>query len=312
MPYFIHVDGNRTYWGTWTIQNGMAWRLGVPNAQSSTNAYVVPAPQPGETDLDALKRQIVSVLPSASLIETKLSPGEFYPRMARPIEQHPYQSPGDYPGFDDMKDQIAVTQGQLVALTRSLEDICQTVHPAGNNLNVFGHDTRNLLILASTEAEAQWAGVLQANGVSPINGRTFTTRDYVKLADTMRLREYEVRYPYFPQLNSLCPFALWGTTGSPTQELPWYHAYNAVKHDREREFRQATLFNAFQAVAACAVMIYAQYGMRQLVPFFERRLHFVEFEKVANWSPADVYIHPYPEPYTGQPLGPWISKPYPF
>jgi hypothetical protein len=42
--------------------------------------------------------------------------------------------------------------------------------------------------------------------------------------------------------------------------MPWYDAYNAAKHDRESELKTATLKFAFDAVAACIIMIVAQFG----------------------------------------------------
>src|SRR5271155_6029411 len=123
MPCFLHIDAHGKWRGAWQIDANVAQRLGVPNPQTTPNAYVVAAPQAGETDLDALRRQITGGHTS-NLIEIKLAPGEFYPRMARPIEQHPNESPGFYPGIEQLKDQIAVAQGQLVALARNLENIC--------------------------------------------------------------------------------------------------------------------------------------------------------------------------------------------
>jgi hypothetical protein len=312
MPCFLHIDAQGKWRGAWQIDAGIAQRLGVPNPQTISNAHVVAAPQPGETHLDALRRQIRLLIgadgPASSLIEIKLGPGEFHPRMARPSDQHPNESPGFYPGIEQIRDQVAIAQGQLVALARNLENICQVAHPKGANLQAFGHEIRNLLILACTEAEAHWRGVLEANSVSPNNGRSFTTKDYVKLAEAMKLREYGAMFPYYPWLPVIRPFERWGTTGHPTQELPWYESYNAVKHDREKEFEKATLLHAFHAVAACAVLIYAQYGMTQRIPFFVNRLHLVEISEVPKWSPADVYIYP----YTSHGLGTWIPKCYSF
>ena len=314
MRYFLHTDAQGKWRGAWQIDAGVAQRLGVANPQATQNAYVVAAPQAGETDLDALRRQIRLLIrqdgPTSNLIETKLAPGEFYPRIARPLEQHPNESPGIYPGIELIRDKVVNAQGQLVALALNLENICQVVHPTGPNLEAFGHEIRNLLILACTEAEAHWRGVLEENSISPSNGRDFTTVDYVKLTDAMRLKDYGARFPYYPWLPVMRPFEIWGTTGSPTKELPWYASYNAIKHDREKEFARATLLHAFHAVTACAIMVYAQYGMTERVSFFVGRLNnFVEITEVPRWSPADVYIHPYTSHGL---LGTWTPTLYPF
>src|SRR5258708_14807866 len=45
-----------------------------------------------------------------------------------------------------------------------------------------------------------------------------------------------------------------------TQDLPWYGAYNSVKHNRDEHFSQASLDNAFEALTGFFVMLSAQYG----------------------------------------------------
>ncbi len=55
------------------------------------------------------------------------------------------------------------------------------------------------------------------------------------------------------------PFAAWDGAASWAKTdyvpLPWWRAYNAVKHDRLAERRQATLMNAVEALAALFVAI---------------------------------------------------------
>ena len=48
------------------------------------------------------------------------------------------------------------------------------------------------------------------------------------------------RLPSCRDMGELAPFALW-EEARPTGSLAWYDAYNAVKHDRERNFSRATL-----------------------------------------------------------------------
>ena len=51
-----------------------------------------------------------------------------------------------------------------------------------------------------------------------------------------------------------------------------YAAYNEVKHDREVNFKRATLRHAIEAVAACVVMLAAQFGLEALKRNELRRL----------------------------------------
>ena len=235
---------------------------------------------------------------------TVLGPGEFYPRIARPDDQHPGEAPGWNPGARTETNVMAIACGQLATLTRQLDRICQTVHPTEKTFGVFGHDIRNLLILACTEVESHWRGVLVANGVS--RGR-FDTRDYAALRQAMKLDEYAVDFPAYPWLMPLKPFAGWGSTGSPTRELQWYDAYNAVKHNREAAFERATLRHAFEAVIACAIMMAAQFGLSDGLGQRSELQAFFHISAVPVWALSDVYIHPY-----GERSGNWMPVSFGF
>jgi hypothetical protein len=212
--------------------------------------------------------------------------------MARPFHIYPNHGLGRSPGNQDSTNEIAVTRGQLVALTRQLQRICETVHPARDTFNVYGHEIRNLLILACTEVEAHWRGVLNANGVSKPDDR-FSTNDYVKLASSMRLPEYSVLFPFYPWIDPIKPFENWGATTQPTKEIEWYNAYNSVKHDREKNFKMATLSNAFHAVSACAVMMMAQFGDPNHIEQHSELQYFFQPKDVPNWPPSEVYVFPF-------------------
>jgi hypothetical protein len=205
---------------------------------------------PGADPLECVK----STHPDWTFQELKLAPGEYYPRMARTTSDDLNASPGVNPANLYNKILIETGRGQLVALREQLERIFRTVHPIEKNFDTYGHDIRNLLILAATEVEAHWKGILKANGVE--GG---STKDYVKLLDAMKLDEYAVKLPFYPWLAAIKPFYGW-SSAAPTQSLTWYDAYNAVKHDRETLFERGTLFHAIEAVCGCAVITFAQFG----------------------------------------------------
>lgn len=81
--------------------------------------------------------------------------------------------------------------------------------------------------------------------------------DYVKLAAPMHLDEWSVSMPMWRKISTFKPFDGWASTGL----LDWYDAYNAVKHDGDVEFHQATLRHAMHACAALFVMVFAQFGV---------------------------------------------------
>src|SRR5229473_1527784 len=90
---------------------------------------------------------------------------------------------------------------------------------------------RNILILACTEAEAHWKKILEDNGYkSRKRDGLFNTTDYINLLNAMRLDQYVVNLNYYPWLPTVAPFDGWKNSNA-TKSIPWYHAYNQVKHD---------------------------------------------------------------------------------
>lgn len=105
----------------------------------------------------------------------------------------------------------------------------------------------------------------------------------------MKLGEYRVAFPWYPWLPEISPFAGW----TPGQTLGWYAAYNKVKHDRESQFREATLERALTAVAGSFVMLCAQYGWDFARSGDAGSREFFLLAGAPNWAPADLYLPPY-------------------
>jgi hypothetical protein len=166
--------------------------------------------------------------------------------------------------------------------------IFQVVEPTHTHDSVFGHELRQLLILACTEVESSWRAVLSANAYPPGSGR-WSTNDYVKLLRPMRLDKYVVTLASHPGYGEIAPFYGWLTT-DPTHSLGWYDAYNLTKHNREEELHRATLRAVIEAMAAVHVMTVAQFGFDEV-----ERAHFhpdeFNFERSPRWT-ADAYIRP--------------------
>jgi len=220
----------------------------------------------------------------------KLKPGQYYKRMARTSDQHPFNGRGaSFPNVKEFEKQIAVSKGQLISLLNRLEDIFQTVHPCDETFLTYGHEIRNLLILACTEVEAQWKGILDVHRYEAKSKHT--TNDYFKLNDALHLSEYSVTLPFYPWLPKIHPFKEWNKD-NPTQSLEWYDAFHKIKHDREEHFDKAQLKHTINAVCACYIMLFAQYGMeihkqRHEIPVF---FNIVDFP---NWCCSEIYTHPY-------------------
>ena len=293
----------------WCFEKNIAYRVGVPNCRNTPGAYFEAAE--GRDVWEVIKTQTAWLSDDrrSRFTKSKMKPGTYYKRMARPYSAHPKDLSGVFPlsTADDIA--IAVSISQLMTLTSQLQNICQTVHPDTTNFKAFGHNIRNFLILACTEVEAQWSGILRANSYDKNN---MNTNQYVKLAEPMRLREFEVRFPMFPWLQPIKPFSVWGITGKPTSELPWYTAYNAVKHNRELEFNCATLEHAFQAAAACYIMLIAQFGVSFRGPYDHSDLNFFELAARPVWPLEDVCLMPNAYPISGNANTDWRAVEYPF
>lgn len=291
--------------GLWEFDGQLAHRIGSANAADNPDAHV--KVESGEELLEAMQRKHRALherFGPCTLHEMKHSAGQYYPRMARPRYQNHQDSPGSCPNSNEFENELASSRGQLVSLMHHLERICETIHPCEGTFTAFGHDIRNLLILACTEVEAHWRSVLVANGVDEPR---FTTADYVKLAEPMRLGEYAISLPYYPWLDPLRPFENWDAAGKPTKDLEWYDAYNAVKHNRVDNFDQAKLIYVFQAVSACAIMLCAQFGKREAFRWRTEFGYFFQFAAVPKFDPSEAYIGP----YEGS-ASVWSPTPYPF
>jgi hypothetical protein len=228
----------------------------VTNPESGAGTFF--KAEPGEDFWDCIRRQTAWLSPGATeggFHSMTLGPAEFYPRIARPLALAS-ESWLWSPCLEAEKVYIANARGQLTLLTRKLETICQTVQPSEKTLDVYGHEIRNLLILAATEAEMHWRGILIANGSQL---QRLNSNEYVKLSEPLKLLDYAVTFHDFPDLQPIQPFAGW-SKAEPTNSLGWYDAYHGVKHNREAEFERGTLRHAFEAVSACMGLLVAQFG----------------------------------------------------
>jgi hypothetical protein len=177
--------------------------------------------------------------------------------------------------------------GAVSGLTRRMGELFRYIEPSvGSNLHAFGHEPRQLLVLATTEVESSYRAILRANGYK---GHGDATKDFVKLAAPLRLGERSLRPALHPDLPEIAPFRDWDVS-RPTQSLEWYDAYNAVKHDRESNFHRATVLNAVTAVAAAYVLVWAQFGQADERSF----LGLGEFRAAAmpSFSAEERYVPP--------------------
>ena len=175
---------------------------------------------------------------------------------------------GQFPRLNrnDIKiSEIVMSKSAYIDEARYFEHLCRRVdadifyyiEPVHSNLNVYGHKIREMLILACTEVEYLFRKFLEENGY---NGKPpYKTKDYVKCIDIFMLNKYAVKLQYYPDVGDFKPFEGWDEA-KPTQSLPWYDAYNAVKHSRGKNFEKASLMQLIESMAAIHILLEGQYG----------------------------------------------------
>jgi len=196
--------------------------------------------------------ELVEATHQQKLVE--IIPGKYHPRIYRPgaIEDN-FRENGC-----PISDPKAIGQCLVATniLLEKLKNILETIELADQNLDVYGHEIRNLLLLSSMEVESVLSAILRENKYPA--GR-WNTNDYVKLCKPLNLETYEVKFNLYPEFNAVSPFKGWNS-GSPTQSLGWYNAYNKTKHDRELNINNATLRQTILGVSAVATLLYVQFG----------------------------------------------------
>lgn len=147
---------------------------------------------------------------------------------------------------------------QIGLIIDDLNKAAKTIYFCKENYNVYGALLRNIIILSCTEIDSMMSNILKKNGY--LKNR-YTTKDYCKLIDIMKVDEYKLKLVNYLDLEDLQPFYGWNEKKS-TSSLVWYDAYNKIKHDWEHNLEKASLENAIKSVAALVILLVAQYGYR--------------------------------------------------
>ncbi len=254
MLTFDHPAGEK--WGNsntigFAYETGEYYCIYKTSANGSRSPYGKNPVVEKRIDDISLEEWVLEHYPAAiNLRQTNTNPGEYFQRIWRP--------PGPVPTDET---QYTITQSIISAkiLVDQLNEIFVTIEPSVKNQDVYGHNIRKSLILACTEVESAWSGILRENAY-PTN--RWSTNDYSKLCEPMFLRHYQVSLRMYPDFPSFKPFQNWDSQ-NPTKSLVWYDAYNKTKHNRELNFDNVSLKHVIYAVGAALVMLYAQFGLPQ-------------------------------------------------
>jgi len=207
------------------------------------------------------------------------APGERHPRMWRGRFSEP---------LPDEEESLAGALTSANVLLDRFRHVLRTVEPDPANRSAFGHELRQLLILACTEVESAWKSILVANKYPQRKNDRFITNDYCNLCPVLKLEEWEVELAMFPRYGTVAPFRGWDAE-KPTESLSWYADYNRTKHDREINLRKATLENLISSMAGLYIMLAAQAGTEWLSrpPF---AISDFRPRRQPHWDLADEYV----------------------
>lgn len=176
---------------------------------------------------------------------------------------------------------------QLELLLDDLSEVFKVVAPYKENLSCFGNKIRNIIILACTEIDSMMKGILEKSNIKP-RLSFYTTKDYIKLNIPLQLNEYTLSFFRFEELGDFKPFLKWDSK-NPTSSLLWYHDYNNIKHDRESNFRKASLENAIDSTMALAAIMISQFGYRNEL-WREKVGKIIKIKTEPQWNIRELYI----------------------
>lgn len=296
MPHCLRLMPDGTASQVWRFSDDEAVLLGITNPETGAGSYFKASE--GRTVMEDIAERTPWIEMAGGVspfVTLELPAGHYYPRLARPIEPSE-----DRPLWSPTADRnlVASSGSQVAVLAGELGRLCRTVHPSPANFQVFGHDIRNLLILAATEVEMHFRGVLAANGATK---RQPNMNDYAVLGTLMKLEDYGIAFPAYPWLEPIRPFAGW----KPGTGLRWWSAYNGVKHDRDTEFDRATLLHAFEAVTACVVLLAAQFGGAEALAFGDLARSF-DITAAPEWPVGQSYCG-----FLSESGGEWVAVHHP-
>lgn len=257
-----------------------------------------------QAGVHVLERRGMNGLTPSDVVETQREWGHHYSRIWR--GRYKMMSPAEGWSPVDPRACYGETYTQSIIAAASLFgellDLFRYIEPTMANANTYSHRLRELIILACTEVEACWRGVLAANLIS--HDDKWNVHDYSRLNEPMRLAEWSASLRDYPALPKVAPFSPWQFSTKPERRLCWYQAYNSVKHDRAGAFAEASLITLIHAMTALHIMQCAQWGPEIYSPLsIDTRSPFLTID-APRWRAGDFYA---PDP---QQRGQWTADLY--
>ena len=212
--------------------------------------------------------------------------GKYLRSVARPI----YRLNGDFgglinPGADQELEEIKNTWREIEVLTHDLEHCFNVNSPFEANWDSYGLYYERIIYIACIGVESLFRKILDDNA---INTPGANMNLFVRLKPHLRLEEYSVRLQRYPWLKPVASFANWDTS-NPSKSLPWYQAYNSLKHDKRRNQHVASMKNAISAVVAYYCLSYATFGYQIHPDFFTDYRYFL-VESFPKWDASECFL----------------------
>lgn len=143
----------------------------------------------------------------------------------------------------------------LGILLQKLQEILLFVEPSEEGLKAYSHKARELLFLACSDLECS----LKKYNFS----KNERMNDYIELTKYIDLTKYKISLVGYTNPYKCCPFEKW-SVDEPSKSIPWYYAYNQLKHNIDKNFYLATLENCINAIAANIILFAARYSIRYI------------------------------------------------
>lgn len=187
---------------------------------------------------------------------------------------------------DEKKSMIMAAKLIIDDFKRLLEYIAPDIE----NEKVFSHRIYELLLRTCTEVESNCKGILKANNYRAVNRNSkdkkdYDMNDYKKIEQSSHLSEYVVQYSnWLPDKYTSKPYAAWAENST----LPWYDAYNKVKHNRCHFFSLANLKNLLDAICGLLCIIHSQIG-EAVQSIYDSNIYFSNSEPSVSVGEFEIF-----------------------
>jgi hypothetical protein len=246
----------------------------------------VPAGENPIPVVETLERKLISSPTVQLTIERMdIALGSYHRSVARPV----------YPDTENLIIPNSETEIELAkSVWREIDLISQDLEQCFNvnsvserNFDAYGIHYERIIYFCCIGIESLFRKVLVDNGVTR---ERMTMNDFVALKVHSRLDEVGLSLVRYPWMAEIFPFAEWSSE-RPSESLPWFGAYNALKHDKKQNEHRATMRNALHAFAGYYAAAYFALG-GNLFPGFLSTSYYFHFEARPKWDVRQLYFKP--------------------